>query len=195
MSSDQGKPGDQVSITVSTKPNSYVGLLGVDQSVLLLKKGNDLDKSAVFEELGKFNERTRWERRFYGSYYGSYADFDSSGAAIITNAKEEIRKLFSKKTFDFYVTPQFSIVSTSFFIETSFATFQWSSEVQQIYYHMTSIGEEEILQDFEEFAVPESIDRLDGPESYDGPTDIGSASEPVTRKDFPETWIWDSIDG
>lgn len=90
--SDQGKPGEQVSITVSTKPNSYVGLLGVDQSVLLLKKGNDLEKSAVFEELGKFNVRTRWERRFYGSYYGSYSDFDSSGAAIITNAKEEIRK-------------------------------------------------------------------------------------------------------
>lgn len=81
-----------MSITVSTKPNSYVGLLGVDQSVLLLKKGNDLEKSTVFEELGKFNEKTRWNRKWYSEYYGTYNDFESSGAAIITNAKEEIRK-------------------------------------------------------------------------------------------------------
>lgn len=40
VSKSQAKPGDEVQITVSTKPNSYVGLLGVDQSVLLLKKGN-----------------------------------------------------------------------------------------------------------------------------------------------------------
>lgn len=92
LSSDQGKPGDQVSITVSTKPNSYVGLLGVDQSVLLLKKGNDIEKSTVFEELGKYNEKTRYQRRWFGNYYGTYVDFEMSGAAIITNAKEEIRK-------------------------------------------------------------------------------------------------------
>lgn len=93
LSSEQGKPGEQVSITVSTKPNSYVGLLGVDQSVLLLKKGNDLEKSSVFEELDKYNEKTRWNRRWYGGYQGSFSDFESSGAAIITNAKEEIREL------------------------------------------------------------------------------------------------------
>jgi hypothetical protein len=65
--------------------------------VLLLKKGNDIEKTAVFEELDKYNEKTRWTRRWYSGYYGSYGDFDSSGAAIITNAKEEIRKL----TFEF----------------------------------------------------------------------------------------------
>lgn len=92
LSSEQAKPGEILNITVSTKPNSYIGLLGVDQSVLLLKKGNDIEKSAVFEELEKYNEKTRWNRRWYGDYYGSYSDFESSGAAIITNAKKEIRK-------------------------------------------------------------------------------------------------------
>jgi hypothetical protein len=58
----------------------------------LLKKGNDLEKSAIFEELGKYNEKTRWNRRWYSDFSGSYGDFDTSGAAIITNAKEEIRK-------------------------------------------------------------------------------------------------------
>ncbi|CRK99838.1 CLUMA_CG013142, isoform D [Clunio marinus] len=90
LSSDEGRPGDQVSITVNTKPNSYVGLLGVDQSVLLLKKGNDIEKSAVFEELERYNEKTRWNRRWHGDNY-VHTDFESSGAVIITNAKEEIR--------------------------------------------------------------------------------------------------------
>lgn len=94
LSSNETRPGEQLSITVNTKPNSYVGLLGVDQSVLLLKKGNDLEKSAVFEELEKYNEKTRWNRRYFSSYGNSYSDFDTSGAVIITNAKEEIRKLF-----------------------------------------------------------------------------------------------------
>jgi CD109 antigen len=92
LSSEQGKPGEQVSITVSTKPNSYVGLLGVDQSVLLLKKGNDIEKSSVFDELDKYNEKTRWNRRWYGNYHNTFTDFETSGAAIITNAKEEIRE-------------------------------------------------------------------------------------------------------
>lgn len=39
LSALQAKPGQDIDITVSTRPNSYVGLLGVDQSVLLLKKG------------------------------------------------------------------------------------------------------------------------------------------------------------
>jgi hypothetical protein len=70
-----------------------VGLLGVDQSVLLLKKGNDIEKSNVFEELDKYNEKTRFNRRWYGGYYPTYTDFDSSGAVVVTNAMEELREL------------------------------------------------------------------------------------------------------
>ncbi len=39
---DSVEPGKTVDVTVKAKPNSYVGVLGVDQSVLLLKSGNDL---------------------------------------------------------------------------------------------------------------------------------------------------------
>lgn len=38
-SAAQAKPGENIDITISTKPGSYVGLLGVDQSVILLKDG------------------------------------------------------------------------------------------------------------------------------------------------------------
>jgi hypothetical protein len=40
--SEETQPGTDVELTVETKPNSYVGILGVDQSVLLLKSGNDI---------------------------------------------------------------------------------------------------------------------------------------------------------
>lgn len=36
------QPGEIVDLTIETTPNSYVGLLGIDQSVLLLKKGTYL---------------------------------------------------------------------------------------------------------------------------------------------------------
>ena len=39
---EETQPGTDVELTVEAKPNSYVGILGVDQSVLLLKSGNDI---------------------------------------------------------------------------------------------------------------------------------------------------------
>ncbi len=41
---DSVEPGKAVDILVKAKPNSYVGVLGVDQSVLLLKTGNDISR-------------------------------------------------------------------------------------------------------------------------------------------------------
>lgn len=64
---------------VKTEPDSYVGLLGVDQSVLLLKSGNDFAKDAVFNGLNKFETSTPWQRG-YGSYPGQ-----SSGLVTLTN--------------------------------------------------------------------------------------------------------------
>jgi CD109 antigen len=42
MVPDEVGPGDNVDLTIMAKPNSYVGLLGVDQRSLLLKSGNDI---------------------------------------------------------------------------------------------------------------------------------------------------------
>lgn len=39
---DSVEPGKTVDVNIKAKPNSYVGVLGVDQSVLLLKSGNDI---------------------------------------------------------------------------------------------------------------------------------------------------------
>ena len=45
------KVGETVKLSVEASENSPVYLLGVDQSVLLLKSGNDLDKKKVLEIL------------------------------------------------------------------------------------------------------------------------------------------------
>lgn len=40
---------------MKTDSHSFVGLLGVDQSVLLLRSGNDLSRDQIFNNLGKFS--------------------------------------------------------------------------------------------------------------------------------------------
>jgi len=44
---DTVRPADTVSIRVAAHPESYVGLLAVDQSVLLLRGGNDITRDSV----------------------------------------------------------------------------------------------------------------------------------------------------
>ena len=48
MSTNQTAPGDSVDITISAKPDSYIGLLGVDQRSLILKSGNDISYVSCF---------------------------------------------------------------------------------------------------------------------------------------------------
>lgn len=79
-------PGENVEISINTQPNAIVGLLGVDQSVLLVKRGNDLEKSAVFEELDKY-----YDVHMKGKDEGQLMredgrDFYNSQGIIITNA-------------------------------------------------------------------------------------------------------------
>lgn len=64
---------------MKTDADSYVGLLGVDQSVLLLKSGNDLSKDDVFNGLNKYETSTPWQQG-YGNYPGQ-----SSGLVTLTN--------------------------------------------------------------------------------------------------------------
>lgn len=47
MDRNSAEPGDTVKFTVKAASDSYVGLLAVDQSVLLLKSGNDITRELV----------------------------------------------------------------------------------------------------------------------------------------------------
>ncbi|KRF85528.1 thioester-containing protein 1 allele S1 isoform X2 [Drosophila virilis] len=74
------KPSEEVKLKIKTDADSYVGLLGVDQSVLLLKSGNDLSRDDVFNSLNKYKTSTPWQQG-YGRYPGQ-----SSGLVTLTNA-------------------------------------------------------------------------------------------------------------
>ncbi|XP_055599427.1 thioester-containing protein 1 allele R1-like isoform X10 [Uranotaenia lowii] len=92
LSKSQAKPAEDVDITIDTNSDSYVGLLGVDQSVLLLKSGNDLTSDKVFNELKMYEERSYGgfrKKRFAPWYHRpNFEDFNGAGAAIMTNANE-----------------------------------------------------------------------------------------------------------
>lgn len=55
ISQDLVKPGDAVDIKIKSNPNSCIGLLGVDESALILRSGNDLDRGKIWDELKKIN--------------------------------------------------------------------------------------------------------------------------------------------
>ncbi|XP_051859032.1 CD109 antigen isoform X7 [Drosophila albomicans] len=76
----EAKPSEEVKLKVKTDADSYVGLLGVDQSVLLLKSGNDLSRDDIFNGISNFKTSTPWQRG-YGRYPG-----ETSGLVTLTNA-------------------------------------------------------------------------------------------------------------
>ncbi|XP_037812901.1 alpha-2-macroglobulin-like isoform X4 [Lucilia sericata] len=76
----QVKPGEEVKLNIKTDPESFVGLLGVDQSVLLLKSGNDLDSERIINDLNSYATSTPYIKG-YGTYPGR-----SSGLITQTNA-------------------------------------------------------------------------------------------------------------
>lgn len=78
----KAKPGEEVTINITTTPNSFVGLLGVDQSVLLLKSGNDWDPNQIINDLSSYDTST------HSSY--DYFPGKSSGLVTITNANYPI---------------------------------------------------------------------------------------------------------
>lgn len=91
---NQTKPGDIINITVRSEPKSYVGIMGVDQSVLLLRGGNDIEKSAVTDDLQAYNYIDRYNSEWRdNSDYRYYNDFWMSNAIILTNANPEYRKI------------------------------------------------------------------------------------------------------
>lgn len=84
LSTQRATPGQDIDITVSGKPNSFIGLLGVDQNAMMLKTGNDLNNAVVLDELDQYSQNyyppEAWQRgkRFSFPYVETWSDFDVS---------------------------------------------------------------------------------------------------------------------
>ena len=55
---DERRPGEENRLVVRASAESYIGLLAVDQSVLLLKGGNDITQSQVGTHTARRNKAT-----------------------------------------------------------------------------------------------------------------------------------------
>lgn len=57
MTTEEAQPGEDVNIVVGSRPNSLIGLRGIDQSVLVLsKEDRDINLGVVERELESWNE-------------------------------------------------------------------------------------------------------------------------------------------
>ncbi|XP_033174138.1 pregnancy zone protein [Drosophila mauritiana] len=77
---EEVKPGADVALEIKTAPKSFVGLLAVDQSVLLLGSNNDLNKESFNWRLNGYDTSTPWQ----GGY--SYYPGERTGVVTMTNA-------------------------------------------------------------------------------------------------------------
>ncbi|KYN33932.1 hypothetical protein ALC56_11746 [Trachymyrmex septentrionalis] len=68
-------PGENVNLMISAKPNSFIGLLGIDQRSLLLKSGNDISYDQVYKELQTYDKAEA----------SPHADGFKTGVIILTN--------------------------------------------------------------------------------------------------------------
>ncbi|MFH4975897.1 hypothetical protein AB6A40_002606 [Gnathostoma spinigerum] len=96
------EPGTKVKYTIKADPESFVGLLAVDQSVLLLKSGNDITKEMVENDINQYDtsggRRYRpWEalsrrrRSVWYPWWGvggkdAASVFENSGLVVMTDA-------------------------------------------------------------------------------------------------------------
>ncbi|XP_071088369.1 CD109 antigen-like isoform X3 [Haliotis cracherodii] len=180
MDKTTAQPGDSVNVQVTADPQSLVNLLAVDQSVLLLKSGNDITQSEVISELKSYDtiksvggggfggpiplgavaRRKRMVLPWGGwwgfpTYYGgSDANqiFKNSGVAVMTDA------LVYK-----YVKPYFPVMRPMFMARRQFAPMAMSAQSSPGIMAKSS-------------TISRSAPKL--------------AEVERTRVNFPETWMW-----
>ncbi len=98
---NETEPGTDYDLKITTSPNSYVGLLAVDQSVLLLRSGNDLTVGDVTNDLDRYSMVSNRRYNYYHQgYYWSQeiSTIESAGMFILSNVRDFIRKPIEEVT-------------------------------------------------------------------------------------------------
>ncbi|KAG7209379.1 hypothetical protein KM043_015478 [Ampulex compressa] len=110
VTSAEVEPGKNVNLLITSKPKSYVALLGVDQRSILLKSGNDISYEQVEKELKSYDiaedspySDSFFARSFWRPGSGTADDvFRKTGAIILTNGyiHENLPILYYRAGFD-----------------------------------------------------------------------------------------------
>ncbi|CAG2173209.1 unnamed protein product, partial [Oppiella nova] len=160
----EAEPGAQVAVRVNTKPDAWVGIVGVDQSVLLLKSGNDMTHKDVIQKLQTYD--TTGINTFW-SYNSSTAEqvFDNSGVVVVSNGFIYENEVYS-------VGPG----------ESSQSVRSKSIVWRSLHHNVEEVRQRSVSQ-----SAP--LDR----QSQSKPTQTNVGISVKTRKHFPETWLWTSM--
>lgn len=177
LSTTETQPGKDINIDVYTNPESYVGLVGVDQSVLLLKKNEGLSKEDAFREMEEY------QRHFQDDQIGSWSveprqyindyfrPFEYSDLILFTNAKQDIYRYVQR------------VYNQSFMKKGHVHAFAAASAG---YAPGMPISSTPVFP--EAFADRTMIMESD---VADGAVQM---EPPRVRTEFPETWLWEDID-
>lgn len=105
---NETEPGTEYDLKIITSPNSYVGLLAVDQSVLLLRSGNDISVDDVTDDLGRYNTVVNRKRNYLQRYSWSQeiSTIENAGMFILSNVKDFIPTPIEEVMY--YSTPAYS---------------------------------------------------------------------------------------
>lgn len=95
LSTKQTEPGKSISIDITTNPMSFVGLFGVDQSVLLLKDNKGITKDDAWQSINEYDQQFYsvgdgpWSvpRLTYVQDY--FNQFWNNDVILFTNAKQD----------------------------------------------------------------------------------------------------------
>lgn len=172
--------------------------MGVDQSVLLLKKGNDIEQSTVFSELDKYGSVDKYNYEWYPNYDYSrnYEDFTNADSVIITNAKKEFSESFLELNYNFVI---FNWLGRQY-IEQSYEDEEnsWRSDGVVLYNVMP---QSKIMNAERRTGV--GLIAQSPPEIMFDSVSLKSAArggqsiapKPIEiRKEFPETWLFDNLE-
>ncbi|PIK40231.1 hypothetical protein BSL78_22928 [Apostichopus japonicus] len=165
---DTSEPGDAITFTVEASPESFVGILAVDQSVLILKSGNDITRDEVIDELSAIGTDD--------------VGTDSFPTDVV----------FRKKRSVWY--PRYSPSSSAREVFNDAGLLVFSDGLVPGYVsnnYNYFLYEDELAFD----AVPAQAETAGGAvrEKSDSNMNAGSAIEVTVRKQFPETWLWSDI--
>ncbi len=167
---NETEPGTEYDLKITTSPNSYVGLLAVDQSVLLLRSGNDISVDDVTDDLSRYNQVVNSRRNYHQRYYWSQeiSTIENAGMFVLSNVKDFIRRPMEEVMY--YSTPSYhnKRIGVSGFP---------GSQASAGYGGLAGVPSPQFFA---------SADRSEAVSS-------GGQSTVTVRKDFPETWIWDGI--
>ncbi|KAM3913954.1 alpha-2-macroglobulin-like [Leptodactylus fuscus] len=161
-------PGSDVSLQVGAAPGSLCGLRVVDQSVMLMKPGEELTADKVFD---LFHSDIRW-------YDNRVQDYEDWCADTRINTVHEVADVYSLfKVLRLKIITTADIKMPPFCLIPDFGSF----DVEEIAYSIYTTDSDQV----DGFMIENEL----RPELS---TQEPKISEKV-RKYFPETWIWELV--